>query len=230
MPNQNVMLLKGSSVQSSWHGTLQTALQSIRQRSMVYNWGGFSPKQVMDRLSKGAKQAQGKGSKPGPFGKGKDSKPEPGGSGEGGGGSNGGQGPTWSDAAQAALLIAALIAYNSFGTSGGSSTGRIETIDFQTFRNSVLAKDIVDKVCLLSALAPAGNTLFLRLHRDLCFHLIPCTWPYHAVHMHYFCSLSTFVVLLQSPAGTQTGNDSLVRLTRGQVSSDSLSAYLQYPH
>lgn len=123
----------------------------------------------MDRLSKGAKPTQGKGGKPGPFGKGKDSKPEPGGSGEGGGGSNGGKGPTWSDAGQAALLIAGLIAYNSFGASGGGSAGRVETIEFQTFRNSVLAKDIVDKVCSLSMLAPIGQTLLVRMHRGVCY-------------------------------------------------------------
>jgi hypothetical protein len=121
---------------------LQTSLQSIRQRSTVFNWGGFTPKEVMDRLSKGAKQAQGKGV----TGTGKGPKTDSQGSGGSGQGGSGGQGPSWADAGQAALLIAALMAYNSFSTSPTSNGGRMETIDFQTFRNNVLAKDIVDKV------------------------------------------------------------------------------------
>jgi hypothetical protein len=140
-------------VQASWQQLLQESMQSIRQRSKVYNWGGFTPKEVMDRLSKGAKQTQkptfvnGKGPKPDP--------PGTGGSGQGGSGGSGGsggQGPSWADAGQAALLIAALMAYNSFSSSPTGSGGRMETIDFQTFRNNVLAKDIVDKVrnCLQS--------------------------------------------------------------------------------
>ena len=120
----------------------------MHKQSVVFNWGKFTPKEVVDRLNKGAKEARAKAKarKAGTSSNGNGSKPDPGGSGQGGGGSNGGQGPTWSDAGQAALLIAALMAYNSFGAPGGSSGGRVETIDFQTFRNSVLAKDIVDKV------------------------------------------------------------------------------------
>lgn len=138
-------------MQASWHETLQASWESIRERSRVFNWGGFTPKQVMDRLSNGGKQAKSKNGAKGPSGNGNGPKTEPegsGGSGKGGSGGNGGQGPSWADAGQAALLIAALMAYNSFGTAGnGSSGGRVETIDFQTFRNTVLAKDIVDKVC-----------------------------------------------------------------------------------
>eukprot|EP00892_Ulva_mutabilis_P001410 jgi/Ulvmu1/1126/UM106_0043.1 len=69
-----------------------------------------------------------------------------GGSPEGGnGGGGGGSSPSWNDVVQAALMLALLLAFSSF-SSGSSPGAGLETIDFQTFRNNILARDMVDKV------------------------------------------------------------------------------------
>lgn len=63
----------------------------------------------------------------------------------GSGGGGGGGSPSWNDVVQAALMLALLLAFSSF-SSGSSPGAGLETIDFQTFRNNVLARDMVDKV------------------------------------------------------------------------------------
>lgn len=46
---------------------------------------------------------------------------------------------------QAGLMLALLLAFSNL-SSGSSPGAGLETIDFQTFRNNVLARDMVDKV------------------------------------------------------------------------------------
>lgn len=62
----------------------------------------------------------------------------------GGGGGGGGSSPSWNDVVQAALMLALLLAFSNF-SSGSSPGAGLETIDFQTFRNNILARDLVDK-------------------------------------------------------------------------------------
>lgn len=85
---------------------------------------------------KGAKQAASKSQN------GKNGKKS--GSSEGGNG-GGGNGPSWNDVMQAGLMLALLLAFSNL-SSGSSPGAGLETIDFQTFRNNVLARDMVDKV------------------------------------------------------------------------------------
>lgn len=72
-----------------------------------------------------------------------DSKGSPSEGGNGGGGS----GPSWNDVMQAGLMLALLLAFSNL-SSGSSPGSGLETIDFQTFRNNILARDMVDKVSI----------------------------------------------------------------------------------
>lgn len=62
-----------------------------------------------------------------------------------GGNGGGGSGPSWNDVMQAGLMLALLLAFSNL-SSGSSPGAGLETIDFQTFRNNILARDMVDKV------------------------------------------------------------------------------------
>jgi hypothetical protein len=76
------------------------------------------------------------------------------------GGSGGPSGGSF-DFIQGALLLAIILGYNYLSSAGGSGT-YAEAIDFQTFRNDVLARDLVDKVCIA---CPPGYDL--ALHKPL---------------------------------------------------------------
>jgi hypothetical protein len=178
---------------------LRSVAESIRSRSIVHSWGEFKPKNVLERLSKRPRRAQA-GTKGG-----KDSQKEPEGSGDGGGGSGG----PWFDVGQAGLVIIALILYNSL-TGGSSSGGRVESIDFQTFRNTVLAKDLVDKV---------------RIQRRHWPVRVGCAFQPHCAHGNSShphactsCLQSECVPLSAGAFATESASSGLLRSDRLQYS------------
>jgi hypothetical protein len=113
--------------------------QYVQNRLMSTKWGSFRPKSggQSSKSSGKAKRAEGEA------GKAKKS----GAKAKGGAGSNGGnQGPAEIFTNMTYLLATYLI--YTFVSEYAFGLNRSENIDFQTFRTEVLARDIVDKVCL----------------------------------------------------------------------------------
>jgi hypothetical protein len=111
----------------------------MQQRELNMNWGGFKPS------GREGGKAAGKAPMPGRTVK-KSSKGKAGaaGGGGGGGGDSGGDDKT---VMNLAYVLMAYMAYSFLSDVYSDGMGRVEKIDYQTFRNDILARDVVDKVC-----------------------------------------------------------------------------------
>lgn len=129
------------------------------------DWGTLKPtgktgkKPIGKNAGKGRSRPSGVGSEGRTNVKGKKGA---GGSGGGAGGSGGGDD---SVVLNLAYIAMAYMAYSFLSDMWSDSAGRVEKIDFQTFRNEILAHGVVDKVCLNSF-----RSRCCRLKRARCTH------------------------------------------------------------
>lgn len=103
------------------------------------NWGSFRPGRPGTKPPAPSKSGGRAGSK-------RPKKAEPKKKGAAGGGGGGGSPGTNDSFMNFAFITAAYLAWTLMSERYSDAGGRVDRIDFQTFRNEVLARDIVDKV------------------------------------------------------------------------------------
>ena len=111
------------------------------QRALNMSWGGFKPSGGKPSKAGTGSGATGKGRSRPAKGASKSSSSK---SSSGGGGGSGGNDDR--TVMNLAYMFLAYMAYTFVADMWTEAQGRQERIDFQTFRNEVLARDVVDKV------------------------------------------------------------------------------------
>ena len=149
-------------------GTLQPWLQQQPRSSASplqwfkeAKWGSFRPAGRKGGTPSGKGPGRVEKGKPGAKKAGK----RPAGNAGGGGG-----GDDDRTALNLAYIVMAYMAYSFLSDMYAGSMGRVEKIDYQTFRNDILARDMVDKVRLLFPLSSVSLCCLAASHPQPSLH------------------------------------------------------------